>query len=167
MSESNLSSSKNKSYSHGIICCNCVVRKFTEGGCAVLTVHVGTLVEIHNIRQENVLFCIVKNDLQSDNDLFHCKKGDILFIPENLWGPLMTVDEKARLSIVQDSELAEALGNITVGSTVKVLKPDLKDLCTATVTFKNSIAKLGLGVYFGLKITVCNLFYIYFEQLII
>ncbi|KAL0274106.1 UNVERIFIED_CONTAM: hypothetical protein PYX00_006615 [Menopon gallinae] len=162
MSENSQSSGKNKSYSHGIIRCNCVVRKSTEAGCAVKTVHVGTLIEIHNVRQENVLFCIVKNDLQTDYDLFLCKKGDIVFVPENLWGPLMTVEENVRLSIVQDTELAEALGNITVGTTVKVLKPDFKDLCVGTVTFKNAIAKLGLGVYFGLKITnpECDLQYI-------
>lgn len=148
------SSENGKNYGHGIICKNCVVRKYSEGGSAVRTVHPGTFVQVHSIRQDNVLFCIVNDSMQVDGDQLICKRADILFVPENLWGPLFTIEQWSRLSIIEDTKLAEAIGNITVGDKVQVLGPDFLEICIGNVAFRNSIAKLGCGVFFGIKITV-------------
>lgn len=142
------------SYGHGIISKNCVARILSDVDSKVRAVFKGTFIEVHSVREKDVVFCVVRDDMQVETDHLLCQRGDIIYVPENLWGPLFTVEQHARLPLVEDTKVAENMGNISVGHTVQVLGPDNKTVCTGTVTFRNSIRKLGVGVYFGLKILV-------------
>lgn len=141
-------------YSHGIISKSCMARKFSEGETSVQYVHIGTFVQVNSIRDDNVIFCVVRNDMQVETDELVCSRSDVIYVPENLWGPLFPVEQSARLPLVEDSKVAECMGNISVGHKVQILGPDNKVICTGNVTFRNSIVRLGVGVYFGLKIEV-------------
>ncbi|KAK6632144.1 hypothetical protein RUM44_007174 [Polyplax serrata] len=149
-------SSNDNTYGHGIICKNCMVRKVAEPESSVQCVRVGTFVQVHSIREDNVFFYVVRNDMQVETDRLVCSRAAVIYVPENLWGPLFPVEQSMRLALVEDGKVAESMGNISVGHRVQVLGPDNKVICTGNVTFRNSIVRLGVGVYFGIKIETCK-----------
>lgn len=141
-------------YSYGIMCKNCIARKFSDGESSVEFVRIGTFIKACSINKENVLFYIVKNNMQIECVKLICSKTDVKFLSENLLDLLFPVEQTARLPLVIDNSIAESLSNISVGHRVHVLGPDNKNICYGVVTFKNSILRLGPGIYFGLKLEV-------------